>query len=112
MSKPTVLVTGGAGYIGSHAVLALKDAGLSRITVSLDSLTEATFHRIIGADVPVQTVLEGIAKQYADNKITPIALYQIAVIYYEKKDWAHMAEALETLIQTCPQSEQVTDGFF
>lgn len=27
MSKPTVLVTGGAGYIGSHAVLALKDAG-------------------------------------------------------------------------------------
>lgn len=25
--KPSVLVTGGAGYIGSHAVLALKDAG-------------------------------------------------------------------------------------
>ena len=27
MPKPTVLVTGGAGYIGSHAVFALKDAG-------------------------------------------------------------------------------------
>jgi UDP-glucose 4-epimerase len=27
MAKPTVLVTGGAGYIGSHAALALKDAG-------------------------------------------------------------------------------------
>ena len=27
MSKPTILVTGGAGYIGSHAVLALHDAG-------------------------------------------------------------------------------------
>jgi UDP-glucose 4-epimerase len=27
MSKPPVLVTGGAGYIGSHAVLALYDAG-------------------------------------------------------------------------------------
>lgn len=26
-TKPCVLVTGGAGYIGSHAVLALKDAG-------------------------------------------------------------------------------------
>jgi UDP-glucose 4-epimerase len=26
-SKPPVLVTGGAGYIGSHAVLALRDAG-------------------------------------------------------------------------------------
>ena len=59
-----------------------------------------------------KAVLEGIARQYADNKIVPIALYQIAVIYYEKKDWAHMAEALETLIQICPQSEQVTDGFF
>ena len=27
--KVPVLVTGGAGYIGSHAVLALKDAGWS-----------------------------------------------------------------------------------
>jgi len=27
MPRPNVLVTGGAGYIGSHAVLALKDAG-------------------------------------------------------------------------------------
>ncbi len=27
MTKPTILVTGGAGYIGSHAVLALHDAG-------------------------------------------------------------------------------------
>src|SRR4029079_12900401 len=27
MATPNVLVTGGAGYIGSHAVLALKDAG-------------------------------------------------------------------------------------
>jgi UDP-glucose 4-epimerase len=26
-TKPSVLVTGGAGYIGSHAVLALRDAG-------------------------------------------------------------------------------------
>ncbi len=26
-NKPTILVTGGAGYIGSHAVLALRDAG-------------------------------------------------------------------------------------
>ena len=31
--KPTVLVTGGAGYIGSHAVLALKDAGWPVIVI-------------------------------------------------------------------------------
>jgi UDP-glucose 4-epimerase len=35
--KPTVLVTGGAGYIGSHAVLALRDAGY-RLAV-IDNLT-------------------------------------------------------------------------
>src|SRR3954453_11387445 len=28
---PVVLVTGGAGYIGSHAVLALKDAGIPAV---------------------------------------------------------------------------------
>ena len=31
--KPTVLVTGGAGYIGSHAVLALRDAGYGVVVV-------------------------------------------------------------------------------
>lgn len=36
MTKPTVLVTGGAGYIGSHAVLALADAGYD--VVVLDNL--------------------------------------------------------------------------
>ncbi|QAY77117.1 UDP-glucose 4-epimerase GalE [Sphingosinicella sp. BN140058] len=36
-SKPTVLVTGGAGYIGSHAVLALLDAGWP--VVVIDNLT-------------------------------------------------------------------------
>jgi UDP-glucose 4-epimerase len=37
MSKGTVLVTGGAGYIGSHAVLALLDAGWDVVVV--DNLT-------------------------------------------------------------------------
>jgi UDP-glucose 4-epimerase len=37
MTKPNVLVTGGAGYIGSHAVLALLDAGWN--VVVIDNLT-------------------------------------------------------------------------
>ena len=38
----------------------LKDAGLQRITVSLDSLDDATFRRMNDADVPVERVLKGI----------------------------------------------------
>jgi len=37
MDKPTVMVTGGAGYIGSHAVLALLDSGWK--VVVIDNLT-------------------------------------------------------------------------
>jgi cyclic pyranopterin phosphate synthase len=39
---------------------ALKDAGLGRVTVSLDSLSDATFRRMSGADVAVADVLAGI----------------------------------------------------
>jgi UDP-glucose 4-epimerase len=44
-----VLVTGGAGYIGSHAVLALKDAGFP--VVVIDNLTTG-FRWAVPADVP------------------------------------------------------------
>jgi len=39
---------------------ALADAGLRRITVSLDSLDDATFRAMNDVDFPVQRVLEGI----------------------------------------------------
>jgi cyclic pyranopterin phosphate synthase len=39
---------------------ALKDAGLTRITVSLDSLDDATFQAMNDVDFPVARVLEGI----------------------------------------------------
>lgn len=40
MEKPAVLVTGGAGYIGSHAVLALKDRGWP--VAVIDNLSNGT----------------------------------------------------------------------
>lgn len=46
-SKPTILVTGGAGYIGSHAVLALQEAGYE--VVVLDNLVYG--HRELVEDV-------------------------------------------------------------
>ncbi|HEY8168033.1 MAG TPA: GTP 3',8-cyclase MoaA [Candidatus Limnocylindrales bacterium] len=40
---------------------ALADAGLGRVTVSLDSLDDATFRRMNDVDFPVDRVLDGIA---------------------------------------------------
>jgi UDP-glucose 4-epimerase len=48
-TKPTVLVTGGAGYIGSHAVLALKDAGWP--VAVIDNLSNGT-REVVPEDVP------------------------------------------------------------
>ncbi len=49
-TMPTVLVTGGAGYIGSHAVLALRDAGWSVVVV--DNLSTG-FRFALPEDVPL-----------------------------------------------------------
>src|SRR6266567_844476 len=49
MNKVPVLVTGGAGYIGSHAVLALKDAGWA-VSV-IDDLSNGV-RRAVPEDVP------------------------------------------------------------
>jgi cyclic pyranopterin phosphate synthase len=53
------LTTNGSTLV-KHA-RALKDAGLNRITVSLDSLDEATFRAMNDADFAVEKVLDGIA---------------------------------------------------
>jgi UDP-glucose 4-epimerase len=56
----TILVTGGAGYIGSHVVLALRDAGLP--VVVLDDLS--TGHSIaVPPDVPLVRGSTGDATQ-------------------------------------------------
>ena len=48
------------GSLLAKKARALKDAGLKRITVSLDSLDDATFKAMNDADFPVAKVLEGI----------------------------------------------------
>jgi len=44
---------------------ALKDAGLDRVTVSLDSMDDATFRGMNDVDFPVERVLEGIRAAHA-----------------------------------------------
>jgi cyclic pyranopterin phosphate synthase len=48
------------GYLLPQKAQALKDAGLQRVTVSLDSLDDAVFRRMNGSRSGVQRVLDGI----------------------------------------------------
>ncbi len=48
------------GYLLPQKAQALKDAGLQRVTVSLDSLDDAVFRRMNGNRAGVQRVLDGI----------------------------------------------------
>ena len=45
----------------SRQAQSLKDAGLARLSVSLDGLSDETFRRMSDSEVPVKTVLDGIA---------------------------------------------------
>jgi GTP 3',8-cyclase len=55
---------------------ALKAAGLDRVTVSLDSLDEATFRAMNDADFPVAKVLEGIEAASATG-LAPIKVNMV-----------------------------------
>ena len=68
------LTTNGSTLV-KHA-RALKDAGLDRITVSLDSLDEATFRAMNDADFPVAKVLDGIAAA-ADAGFTQVKINMV-----------------------------------
>ncbi len=54
----------------------LAEAGLQRITVSLDSLDDATFRRMNGVDFPVRRVLDGIAAARAAG-LAPIKVNMV-----------------------------------
>lgn len=49
------------GVLLAEKARALRDAGLTRVTVSLDSLDDKLFRHMAGTNVPVARVLEGIA---------------------------------------------------
>ena len=53
------------GSLLKRKAQSLKDAGLSRVTVSLDGLDDAVFRRMNDVDFPVTEVLEGIDAAHA-----------------------------------------------
>ncbi len=58
--KPLDLTMTTNGSLLAKKAQSLKDAGLKRVTVSLDSLDETTFQRMNDVDFPVSDVLNGI----------------------------------------------------
>jgi cyclic pyranopterin phosphate synthase len=64
------------GSLLKRKAQALKDAGLKRITVSLDSLDDAVFRRMNDADFPVAKVLEGIEAAAAAG-LSPIKVNMV-----------------------------------
>jgi UDP-glucose 4-epimerase len=79
-AKPTILVTGGAGYIGSHAVLALVDAGWP--VVVIDNLTTGFSWAVHEA----ATLIEG--------DIGDIALVERIIADHDVKGIMHFAGSI------------------
>ncbi len=59
-TPPELTLTTNGSLLGRKAK-ALREAGLQRVTVSLDGLDDAVFRRMNDVDFPVAEVLEGIA---------------------------------------------------
>ena len=64
------------GSLLAKKALALKAAGLKRITVSLDSLDDAVFMKMNDVDFPVARVLEGIDAAAAAG-LTPVKINMV-----------------------------------
>ena len=82
--RPTVLVTGGAGYIGAHAVLALREA--ARRVVVLDNLSTGVREAVpddvtlIEGDIGDQTLL---ARVFADHDIGAVMHFAGSIVVPE-----------------------------
>lgn len=80
-AKPLVLVTGGAGYIGSHAVLALKQAGydvliLDNLVYGHQDLVEQVLQvEMIVGDTADRTLLDQLFASYNIAAVMHFAAY-------------------------------------
>jgi cyclic pyranopterin phosphate synthase len=74
--EPVELTLTTNGSLLARKARALKDAGLRRVTVSLDALDDLTFMAMNDADFPVAKVLEGIAAAEAAG-LAPIKINMV-----------------------------------
>jgi len=88
--KPTILVTGGAGYIGSHAVLALKRAGYG--VVVLDNLVYG-HHDLVEQVLQVDLIVGDINDRPLLDEL--FAKYDIAAVMHFSA-YAYVGESVTT----------------
>lgn len=79
------------GVLLARKARALRDAGLSRVTVSLDGLSEATFKKMTGSDTDVRMVLEGIAAAQAAG-LAPVKVNMVVKRNTNEHEIVPMAE--------------------
>ena len=81
VAKPTILVTGGAGYIGSHTVKALKSAGYRVVVVDnlvyghRDIIEEVLKVELQVGDIGDRAFLDSIFSTYAIEAVIHFAAY-------------------------------------
>ena len=78
------------GSVLARKAQQLADAGLKRITVSLDGLDDATFRRMNDVDFPVRDVLEGIDAAAASG-LAPIKINMVVKRGVNEKEVVAMA---------------------
>ena len=79
------------GSLLAKQAVALKKAGLDRVTVSLDSLDDATFRAMNDADFPVGKVIEGIEAAAAAG-LAPVKINMVVKRGANDHDIVRMAE--------------------
>lgn len=87
MSKETVLISGGAGYIGTHTTVALVEAGYDVVVIDNFSNSEASaiegVEKILGRKITFEKVdtcdkeaLRGVFERHAFNTVIHFAAYK------------------------------------
>jgi cyclic pyranopterin phosphate synthase len=79
------------GSLLANQAAQLKKAGLSRVTVSLDSLDDATFRAMNDADFPVAKVIEGIEAAAAAG-LAPVKINMVVKRGVNDRGIVQMAE--------------------
>ncbi|MBH0008384.1 GTP 3',8-cyclase MoaA [Salinibacterium sp. SWN1162] len=88
--KPLDLAVTTNGSALGHLAVALKEAGLKRVTVSLDSLDDATFQAMNDVKFPVAKILAGLDAAHAAG-LGPIKINMVVKKGHNDKDIVAMA---------------------